>query len=109
MSGHDHGHDPHHDHDHDHGHGPGHSHFSHQHFGQGDAPAAIRKAIAITIVFMAIELIGGWYANSLALISDGAHMLTDVGAMLMSLFALWVARRPTTHRMSFGYHRAEIL
>jgi cobalt-zinc-cadmium efflux system protein len=58
---------------------------------------------------MVVELVGGLIANSLALISDAAHMLTDVGAMLLSLFALWVAQRPITLTMSFGYHRAEIL
>lgn len=58
---------------------------------------------------MVIEFVGGWFSNSLALISDAAHMLTDIGAMLLSLFALWIARRPVTLSMSFGYHRAEIL
>ncbi|MEK6704512.1 MAG: cation diffusion facilitator family transporter [Bdellovibrionota bacterium] len=80
-----------------------HIHTDHQ------APKAIGKAIVITVVFMIVELVGGWISNSLALISDGAHMLTDVGAMLLSLFALWVAKRPRTLIMSFGYHRAEIL
>ena len=63
----------------------------------------------ITLIFMAIELGGGWWANSLALISDGVHMFTDVGALLLSLFALWMARRPANREMTFGYHRAEIL
>ncbi|MGZ3689009.1 MAG: cation diffusion facilitator family transporter [Bdellovibrionota bacterium] len=104
---HDHDHDHDHDHgEHDHAHAHGHAHHHHHH---GDAPSAIVRAIGITLVFMAVELIGGWYANSLALISDGAHMLTDVGAMLLSLFAIWVSRRPSTPTMSFGYHRAEIL
>jgi cobalt-zinc-cadmium efflux system protein len=58
---------------------------------------------------MGVEFVGGWFANSLALVSDAAHMLTDIGAMLLSLFAIWVARRPVTMAMSFGYHRAEIL
>lgn len=97
-----------HAHEHAHSHSHGHVGHSHHHF-QGEAPQVIFRAILVTVVFMAIELIGGWYANSLALVSDGAHMLTDVGAMLLSLFALWVARRPSTPTMSFGYHRAEIL
>jgi cobalt-zinc-cadmium efflux system protein len=75
----------------------------------GTAPRLIWQAIVITLIFMAIELVGGWISNSLALISDAAHMLTDVGAMLLSLFALWFAKRPSTPVMSFGYHRAEIL
>ena len=102
--------DNHHDHDHTHAH---HKHglfgHGHAHLPPGAAPAAITRAMIVTIIFMFIELIGGWFANSLALLSDGAHMLTDVGAMLLSLFALWVARKPSTPIMSYGYHRAEIL
>lgn len=91
----------------------GHGHFhSHDHNHEGvteHAPWAISKAILITFIFMLLELVGGWYSNSLALISDGAHMLTDIGAMLVSLFAIWIARKPSNSSMSFGYHRAEIL
>jgi cobalt-zinc-cadmium efflux system protein len=66
-------------------------------------------SLLITIVIMLVEFLGGWISNSLALISDAGHMLTDVGAMLLSLFAIWIAKRPRTPKMSFGYHRAEIL
>lgn len=103
MSGHD--HDDQHDHDHDHAHGGHH----HHHHGGAKAPASIARAILITALFMVIELVGGIKANSLALVSDAAHMLTDIGALSLSLFALWVARRPSTRSMSFGYYRAEIL
>ncbi|MGK5084735.1 cation diffusion facilitator family transporter [Bdellovibrionota bacterium FG-1] len=97
-----HDHDSHHHHsDHDH-HSPFHHHF-------GNAPQAVLKAMCVTAIFMVLELVGGWAANSLALISDGAHMLTDVGAMSLTLFVLWLARRPSSDTMSFGYHRAEIL
>lgn len=96
------------DHEHDHSHDHGHHHH-HAHSMRDRAPHVIRTAIFITLFFMVVELIGGWLSNSLALVSDAAHMLTDVGAMLLSLFALWVARRPSTPTMSFGYHRAEIL
>jgi cobalt-zinc-cadmium efflux system protein len=87
-------------------------HFHHHgglHSHHGNAPKLIWRAIFITLIFMFIELVGGWLSNSLALVSDAAHMLTDIGAMLLSLFAIWFARRPTTLTMSFGYHRAEIL
>lgn len=97
-----------HSHSDDHGHSH-HHHHGHFHFTQGQAPRAIAYATLITLAFMFIELIGGWLSNSLALISDAAHMLTDVGAMLLSLFAIWIARKPVTPTMSFGYHRAEIL
>ncbi len=99
---HSHDHHPHSHHSHRHSHGHAHSHA-------GKAPKAIGQAMFITLVFMVIEFVGGWFSNSLALISDAAHMLTDIGAMLLSLFALWIARRPVTLSMSFGYHRAEIL
>jgi cobalt-zinc-cadmium efflux system protein len=90
------------DHDHDHPHDHGHHHH-------GDSSTAIVRAMAVTAVFMGLELAGGWYANSLALLSDGAHMLTDLGAMALSLAAIWIARKPRTAKMSFGYQRAEIL
>lgn len=99
---HDHKHEHDHEHEHEHALGRFHSHTK-------NAPEAIRRAMGITLLFMGIEAAGGWIANSLALLSDAAHMLTDVGAMLLSLFAIWVSRRPRTTRMSFGYHRAEIL
>lgn len=87
-----------------HGHHHGHSH-DHSH----DIPRALTKALLVTVFFMLVEAVGGYYANSLALLGDAAHMLTDVGAILLSLFAYWVSRRPSTPTMSFGYHRAEIL
>lgn len=107
---HDHDHDQDHDQDHDHNHNHGHHRDGHHnHPLQGNAPQVILRAIVITLIFMVIEFVGGWLSNSLALISDAAHMLTDIGAMTLSLFAFWVARRPVTWAMSFGYHRAEIL
>lgn len=101
---HEHPHNHSHDHDHDHDHGHGHFHFHGK-----DAPRAIVRAIAITVFFMIVEAVGGFLSNSLALLSDAGHMLTDVGAMLLSLFAIWVARKPSTSIMSYGFHRAEIL
>jgi cobalt-zinc-cadmium efflux system protein len=91
---------------HQHDHSDEHGHDSHEHL---QAPAAIWRALIVTLAFMLIEAIGGYFSNSLALLSDAAHMLTDVGALLLSLFALWVSRRPSTSKMTFGYHRAEIL
>jgi cobalt-zinc-cadmium efflux system protein len=87
-------------------------HHHHHHAGDGHSHGhghLIGKVIWITIAFMAIEFVAGLYANSLALISDAAHMLTDVGALLLSLFAVWVSRKPSTPQMSYGYHRAEII
>ena len=58
---------------------------------------------------MAIEVIGGLLTQSLALLADAGHMLTDVAALGLSAFAMWMAARPSTPEKSYGYHRAEIL
>ncbi len=78
----------------------------HTHHIQG---RALKGALGIAILFMLIEVIGGLLANSLALISDALHLFTDVGALLLSLIVIRIAKRPRTRNMSFGYHRAEIL
>jgi cobalt-zinc-cadmium efflux system protein len=88
---------------HFHQHDQGHDHEP------SDIPRVLTRALIVTAAFMGIELVGGILANSLALVSDSAHMLMDVGALLLSLFAYWITRRPSTPSMSFGYHRAEIL
>lgn len=61
------------------------------------------------VVFMVCEIIGGFMANSLAIMTDAAHLLSDLAGFLISIFALWLAMRPATSRLSFGFHRAEIL
>jgi len=58
---------------------------------------------------MVTEAIGGWYTNSLALIADAGHMLTDVAALCLTLAAFWFASRPATSRKTYGYYRLEIL
>jgi cobalt-zinc-cadmium efflux system protein len=58
---------------------------------------------------MVVEIIGGLWTNSLALLADAGHMLSDAGALGLSLFAMWIATRPPTARRTFGYHRTEIL
>jgi cobalt-zinc-cadmium efflux system protein len=65
--------------------------------------------LIVTLTFMVVEFAGGYLANSLALMSDAAHMLTDCMALTLGLFAFWIAARPSTPQMTFGYHRAEIL
>jgi cobalt-zinc-cadmium efflux system protein len=70
---------------------------------------SLRAALALTATFFGVELIGGWLANSLALLSDAAHMFTDAGALTLGLFALWVAGRPPSESKTYGYYRAEIL
>jgi len=58
---------------------------------------------------MIAEVVGGVLANSLALLADAGHMLADVAALGLSLFAAWIARRPPSSRRTYGYYRAEIL
>ncbi len=66
-------------------------------------------AIALTSAVMVTEFAGGLVANSLALLSDAGHMLTDVLALAMAWFAVTVARRPVSSRKTWGWHRIEIL
>lgn len=91
----------------------GHDHdASHSHSPLGDRSAKRKPlaiALAITTTFLVIEVIGGIAANSLALLADAGHMATDAGALLLALFASWLASRPATPRRSFGFMRAEIL
>ena len=70
---------------------------------------AMHIALWIAFLFMLVEVCGGFIANSLALISDALHLFTDVGAFLLSIIALRIAKWPSTKEMSYGYHRAEIL
>ncbi len=58
---------------------------------------------------MGVELVGGYLANSLALISDGIHMLMDSGALILSLFVVWVSKRQAPKGYTYGYQRVEIL
>ncbi len=58
---------------------------------------------------MFAEAIGGWLTNSLALLADAGHMLTDVAALSLTLAAIWFAARPATAKKTFGYYRLEIL
>ena len=63
-------------------------------------------SIFICLGFMIAEIIGGIWAQSLAIITDAAHLLTDFASMMISLFSLYIASRPPSQRMSFGWHRA---
>jgi cobalt-zinc-cadmium efflux system protein len=70
---------------------------------------ALAVALSITAIFFVIELVGGIFANSLALQSDAFHMLTDVSALSYALVAAWLAHRPITLKRTYGYYRIEIL
>src|SRR2546430_11757291 len=70
---------------------------------------AVRTGLFLASVLCLTEAVGGYLTNSLALVSDAAHVMGDVGALGLTLFALWVGTRPASESKTFGYHRAEIL
>nr|XP_012606310.1 zinc transporter 2 isoform X2 [Microcebus murinus] len=93
------------------------NHYCHAQKGpgsQGDpkkerARRQLYVASAVCLLFMIGEVIGGYLAHSLAIMTDAAHLLTDFASMLISLFSLWMSSRPATKTMNFGWQRAEIL
>ncbi|XP_017854971.2 uncharacterized protein LOC108608207 [Drosophila busckii] len=66
-------------------------------------------ACVLCLVFMVCEAVGGILANSLAIATDAAHLLTDLVSFLISLFALHLSSRPATQRLNFGWYRAEVI
>lgn len=88
-----------------------HCHFYDEESRRVDKQARKRLIIAsvLCLCFMVAEAIGGILANSLAIASDAAHLLTDFASFMISLFSIWVASRPATKNMSFGWYRAEVI
>jgi len=86
-----------------HSHGIGHSHAA-------DAPVRnLRIALILTALLLVAEVVGGLLSNSIALLADAGHMLTDVAALGLALFVAWFSKQPETPERTFGYLRAEIL
>src|SRR5947208_2099926 len=79
------------------------------HHDHGHARGSLKTALGITATFLVAEFIGALYTNSLALLADSGHMLTDVAALSLSLFAMRFASRRATSRMTYGFYRVEIL
>lgn len=98
-----------HSHSHHHGHGAGHDHGRSRAAASAVTTRALWTALALTTAFAVIEVVGGWYAGSLALISDAGHMVTDAAAFTIALIAQAIGRRPPSHRATYGYARAEVL
>lgn len=88
-------------HEHAHGHGIGVKR-------EGNA-SALRWAFGITTVILVAEAVGGWLTNSLALLSDAGHMLSDAASLGLSLLAIHFAKKPASASKSYGYRRLEIL
>ncbi|XP_076639207.1 proton-coupled zinc antiporter SLC30A2 isoform X1 [Colletes latitarsis] len=66
-------------------------------------------ASTLCVIFMIAEIVGGILSNSLAIATDAAHLLTDFASFMISLFSIWVASRPATRKMPFGWYRAEVI
>jgi cobalt-zinc-cadmium efflux system protein len=105
-----------HDHaSHDHAQGGAHLHAhlkgdaKHTHSFEGRSQRTLAWALGLTIFFAGVEVIAGFMSNSLALISDAGHMVTDAAALGLALLAQIIARRPPSPRHSFGFGRAEAL
>jgi len=84
----------------------GHAEHDHAH---GMAKQTLRLAFFLTMLILAAELIGGYLSNSLALLSDAGHVLTDIFALGLAWFAMAQAERPANASKTFGYHRVGIL
>lgn len=88
-------------------HDHGDSHYTHQSTSSGSR--ALLIAVVLTGGYALVELFGGLWANSLALLADAGHMATDSAALLFALAANWIARRPVSVRHSFGLARTEVI
>ncbi len=97
-------------HDHDHSHGGGGGHAGHSHGVSADADRGkLTIALGLIVGFMLFEVVVGAIVHSLALLSDAAHMLTDAGAIGLSLMTIRLAARPAKGALTFGLKRTEIL
>src|SRR5205809_5983800 len=77
--------------------------------GGHSADSSLKAALGITATFLVAEFIGALYTNSLALLADAGHMLTDVAALSLSLFAMRFSSRRATPKKTYGFYRVEIL
>ncbi|MFA6229462.1 MAG: cation diffusion facilitator family transporter [Rhodanobacter sp.] len=104
-----------HSHDHSHSHAAdSHGAHSHSHSHSHDAAPSLRGrkllfAFVLTTVMMVIEVIGGFWSGSLALLADAGHMMVDALALLLAVVAVAMAARPADARRSYGYGRIEVL
>lgn len=104
---HDHDHSDVHAHDHDHEHSHAHG-IGHHHHGPNNR-RGLTIALGITSSILILEFVGGLLTNSLALLSDSGHMLSDAASLALSLVAMWFAAKPAAPNKTYGYYRFEIL
>jgi cobalt-zinc-cadmium efflux system protein len=81
----------------------------HHHHAGGMSEGKLKLSLAVTLGFVVVEAIAGIRAHSLALVSDAGHNFTDAFALLLSWYAIWIARKPATSGKTYGYHRVGIL
>jgi cobalt-zinc-cadmium efflux system protein len=85
-----------------------HQHQDHSHK-QLDNEAQVGKAFALIAGFMGVEIVGGLMTNSLTLLADAGHMFLDATALGLSWYALRLSKRDHDHKLSYGYHRFQVL
>ncbi|ALA68919.1 cation diffusion facilitator family transporter [Geobacillus sp. G4] len=93
---------------HHHAHGHCDHHHGHHHGREGNQKG-LAIALGVTIGIMVLEFVGGLVTNSLALLSDSGHMLSDAISLLLSLAAVWLAAKPASPKRTYGFYRFEIL
>ena len=76
---------------------------------QNDAMKKLFYVSIVCLIFMCIEIIGGYLANSIAIMSDAAHLLSDLFGFAISIISITISKKVATNTMSFGFHRAEII
>lgn len=81
----------------------------HEHIHRPKGMKALGVALGVTLLFCAIEFIGGVLTNSLALQTDAVHMLNDSFALFFAFATAWIVQRPASNRRTYGYYRAEVL
>ena len=70
---------------------------------------SLAAGVGMCMVFMLVEIVGGYLAHSLAIMTDAAHLMTDVGALSLSYFAIHISETGSNNQYTFGWHRAEII
>ena len=86
-----------------------HAHTDHAATRAGQHTRALAATLALTTTFLVVEVVGAIWTGSLALLADAGHMLTDVGGLVLALFAIRFAAKPPTPEKTYGFYRVEIL
>jgi cobalt-zinc-cadmium efflux system protein len=81
----------------------------HRHDSASNSWRRLRLVLLLTALYMVLEVVGGLWTGSLALLADAGHMFTDVAALILALIAVWFGSRPATSKKTFGYYRLEII